>query len=338
MNIQEGVALAPFTTFHIGGPAKYFAEVTTVPELYQALDFARDTQARVLVLGGGSNILLPDQGFDGLVIKIAIDGIERVEEDDTTLMVSGAGEDWDAYVAQTIEQNLWGLENLSGIPGTVGGAVAQNIGAYGAALSQTLEWVEVLDTHEQITKTIQISDCKFGYRDSIFKQLPGHYIVLYAAFRLSRMPKRNLSYKDLSERFQTSDPALPEIRKAVLEIRRLKFPDISIEGTAGSFFKNLIVNEVEAKKLQEKYPGMPVFSIPESLEIKIPLGWILDHVLKLRGYKNGNVRLFEKQALVVVADKNTSSQEVQDFMYDIQKKVFDECAINIEPEVHIVVR
>jgi UDP-N-acetylmuramate dehydrogenase len=338
MEIKEGVVLAPFTTFGIGGPARYSAEVSSIPELYEALDFATNKAIRVFVLGGGSNTLLPDSGFDGLVIKIEIQGIESVEEDDECLIVAGAGEGWDALVARSIEQNLWGLENLSSIPGTVGGAVVQNIGAYGAALSQTLEWVEVLDTIEKSTKTFKASDCKFGYRDSIFKQQPGRYIVLFAAFRLFREPKRNLSYKDLSEIFENAQPSLREVRSAVLDIRKKKFPDVRVEGTAGSFFKNPIISETDAKKLQEKYPEMPIFSIPESLEIKIPLGWILDHVMHMRGYAHGNVRLFENQALVVVANKSATAKEVRDFMHEIQEKVLSECGMAIEPEVHIVVR
>jgi UDP-N-acetylmuramate dehydrogenase len=306
MEIQEGIPLAPFTTFGIGGPATYFARTQSVSDLYEALEFAEEKSLKIFILGGGSNILLPDEGFDGLVLKIEIPGIESVHEDNSVLMVIGAGESWDETVAESIKQNLWGIENLSGIPGTVGGAAVQNIGAYGASLSQTLEWVEVLDILEKKTKTLTKEACRFGYRDSIFKQETGRYVVLHVALQLSTTPQPNLAYKDLSERFKATAPSLAEIRKAVLLIRAGKFPDLAVEGTAGSFFKNPIVSASEAKKLQEKYPAMPVFSLPESTNIKIPLGWILDHVLGMRGFTNGPVRLYENQALVVVAQKGSS--------------------------------
>jgi UDP-N-acetylmuramate dehydrogenase len=336
MEIQEGVTLAPLTTFGIGGPAAYFARAQSIADLHAALDFAKEKSLKTFILGGGSNVLLPDHGFKGVVIKVELPGFTSITEDEGELLVVGGGESWDGVVAHTVEKGWWGVENLSGIPGTVGGAVVQNIGAYGAALSQTLEWVEMLDTTESRTKTLTNEQCRFGYRDSIFKQEPGRYIALTVALRLSHDARPNLTYKDLAEYFKERAPTLKEIRTAVLEIRQKKFPNLTVEGSAGSFFKNPIVSGDEAKKLEEKYPGMPVFSLPESHEIKIPLGWILDHVLHLRGYTEGPVRSYEHQALVVVAKRGAQSKQVKDFVTDVQKKVFDACAIRIEPEVFIL--
>jgi UDP-N-acetylmuramate dehydrogenase len=336
MEIQEGVPLAPLTTFRIGGNAKFFAHIKDLNELFEALAFVKEKQISIFILGGGSNSLVDDAGFDGLVLKVELPGIESVEEDEGVLVVSGAGESWDAVVEKAVQAGWWGIENLSGIPGTVGGAVVQNIGAYGAVISQVLEWVEVYDREKEAVRTLTVEACKFGYRDSVFKQEPGRYVVLHAALRLSKDVRSNLSYKDLAEKFAGETPSLAQIRNAVLDIRKAKFPDLAVEGTAGSFFKNPVLPIAEAKKLQEKFPEMPTFSLPESADIKIPLGWILDRALNLRGFKEGGARLFERQALVIAAQKNTSSRDVKNLASIVQKKVFDACGLKIVPEVFFV--
>ncbi|HVV39402.1 MAG TPA: UDP-N-acetylmuramate dehydrogenase [Candidatus Paceibacterota bacterium] len=332
MNIQEHAALAPLTTFGIGGPAAYLVRAGTTEEIAEALQFAQEHRLKVFILGGGSNTLFPDNGFDGLVIKIENTGI--TQEGD--VVIAEAGESWDRVVEYAVQHGLWGIENLSGIPGTVGGAVVQNIGAYGAALSQTLTWVEVYDTHAKEVTQLTASDCAFGYRDSIFKQKDGKYIVLRAALKLSSTAAPDLSYRDLNQRFKNATPELAEIRSAVIEIRNNKFPDLAREGTAGSFFKNPVLPLAQAQALREQYPDMPLFDLPESSGVKVPLGWILDHVLKVRGLRIGSARLFEKQALVIVADNNRSSKDVRELAQEIQKKVFATIAIAIKPEVTIV--
>jgi UDP-N-acetylmuramate dehydrogenase len=339
MEIQEGVALAPLTTFGIGGKARYFARVQSMPELYEALAFAEKEGCKFFILGGGSNVLISDSGFDGLVIKIELAGIELLREEDGVLLVAAAGESWEGLVQRAVSENIWGIENLAGIPGTVGGAVVQNIGAYGAALSQTLEWVEAYDTESKATKTFTNEACKFGYRESIFKKEPGRYVVLHAAFRLKAVGQPDVSYKDLAARFKDAAPTLKQIHDAVIEIRGNKFPDLSLEGTAGSFFKNPVIPLAEAKKLQEKYPEMPIFALPESADIKIPLGWLLDYrhgVLDMREMRVGGARMYEKQFLVIVAEKNTSADDVKMLAKEVQKKLFVACGISVEPEVHIV--
>ncbi len=334
MNIQEQVPLAPLTTFGIGGPAAFFARAKTTQELQEALVFAKEKGLKVFFLGGGSNTLFDDAGFDGLVIKIEVAGIEKKEN----TFIAGAGESWDGLVARAAGENLWGLENLSGIPGTAGGAVVQNIGAYGAALSQTLEWVEVYDTQREEVRTLSKDECTFGYRDSIFKKEDGRLIVLCAAFALSATPAPDLSYRDLSERFKGVAPSLPDIREAVIDIRKNKFPDLTLEGTAGSFFTNPVVPKAQADALTAQYPGMPLFSLPESDDIKVPLGWLLDHALNLRGTRIGTARVYEKQALVIAADKGASSADVKNLAKEIQSRVRSAIHIEISPEVRVVAR
>ncbi len=332
MQIEENIPLGPLTTFKIGGPARFFVRASSVADLKEALAFAKEKDLKVFILGGGSNLLVDDTGFNGLVIKVEFLG---VEEQGSTF-VAGAGENWDRLVALATAKKLWGIENLSGIPGTVGGAVVQNIGAYGQALSQTLLWVEVYDTATNEEKRLTATDYVGGYRDSIFKHEPGRYIVLRAAFGLSAEGLPEVSYKDLAARFAGQTPSIQDIRDAVVEIRRNKFPDLEVEGTAGSFFKNPILPEAEAKKLQEKYPDLPLFPMPETAGVKVPLAWLIDHALNLRGTKVGGARLFERQPLVVAATRGASSADVKKLAALVQEKIRGILNVEVEPEVHLV--
>lgn len=337
MQIEENIALAPLTTFQIGGSARFFARIRSIEDAKEAVQFSHDHNVPLMVLGGGSNILVRDSGFHGLVIKIEIKDFSHEEGNRDTTVIAGAGENWDDLVDFSVRQNLWGIENLSCIPGTVGGAVVQNVGAYDMALSQTLLWVEVFEVPSGTIRKLFNDECEFGYRTSIFKKNPDTYIILRAAFCLPHGGKPNLSYRDLAEAFKGKNPVeLGHIRGAVCAIRAGKFPDISQEGTAGSFFLNPIVPESEARALAQKLPSMPVFALPEALGIKIPLGYLLDKGLKLRGFSKGKVRLFEKQALVIVATRGATAAEVIDLANEVSKKIYDEYQISIEPEVRIV--
>lgn len=332
MTIEKNIPLKAFTTFHIGGAAEYFVRVHSIDEVREAIEFAKKENLAITILGGGSNVLIDDAGIRGLVIKIELSGI-ALEGDTLTV---GAGESWDAVVACAVSNDLSGIENLSGIPGTVGGAVVQNIGAYGQALSQTLLWAEVYDTSTLEKQTFSNSDLQSGYRDSIFKRTPNRYVVLRAALGLSRIPKPDVSYKDLAARFSDATPTLEEVRAAVLEIRSAKFPDLDVEGTAGSFFKNPILSLRDAKVLQEMYPELPLFPLPESSGVKIPLGWFLDYrhgVIDMRAVRVGGARMYEKQFLVIVAERNSSSNDVKELARIVQNKIFEVTKIKIEPEV-----
>jgi UDP-N-acetylmuramate dehydrogenase len=332
MKIQKNIPLAPFTTFGIGGDARFFAGAQSVDELREAFAFAKEKDFPIFILGGGSNVLIDDAGFPGLVIKIKTQGVE--EEGGT--LIAAAGESWDALVQRAVGLSLWGIENLSGIPGTLGGAVVQNIGAYGQALSQTLAWAQVLDLQTNEVKTLNNDACAFGYRDSIFKREEGRYIIMRAALQLSPQAKPDLSYKDLAQHFSGRDPSLKEVREAVIAIRKNKFPDLSQEGTAGSFFKNPIVSEEEGAILLKRYPGLPLFAMPEVAGIKVPLAWLLDHVLHAHGMQVGNARLFERQPLVIAVKKGSSADDIKKLAQQVQEKVKEVCGIDIEPEVKIL--
>jgi len=331
MQIEEQVPLAPLTTFHIGGPAKFFVRVKTVEEIQESLDYARDKKLRVQVLGGGSNVLFSDAGFDGLVKKIELRDVVK----DADTYVAAAGESWDALVERAVRDGLWGLENLSGIPGSVGGAVVQNIGAYGAALSQTLVWAEAYDSATSALVHLTADQCSFGYRDSVFKHSE-RLVVVRAAFTLSPSPAPNLEYRDLAERFKAEDPSLQAIRTAVLDIRAHKFPDLAKEGTAGSFFLNPMVPRAQARALKERYPDMPLFDMPETPDVKVPLGWLLDHVLNLRGTAVGGARVFERQALVIAATRGATARDVNALAQMIRQGVRRTIGIDIHEEVKIL--
>ncbi len=339
MNIKENYPLAPRTTFYIGGEARFFVDIEHAKDLPDAVAFAQEKNLETFILGGGSNVLIPDAGFAGLVIRMATRGISFEEVGDYIHVTAEAGEDWDDVVRASVEQNLWGMENLSGIPGTVGGAVVQNIGAYGGVLSATFFSAEVFDTQAGSVITLLREACMFGYRESIFKKEAGRYVVLRASFTLSKTPSPDLSYKDLAQRFWGSTPGLDEIRSAVLKIRQNKFPDLAVEGTAGSFFKNPILPEEMVHEIAARYPGLPLFALPESSGKKVPLAWLLDWqhgVLDMRGVRVGGARLFEKQPLVIAAQKNTPSRDVVALAEMVREKIKTTCGIDIEPEVHIL--
>jgi UDP-N-acetylmuramate dehydrogenase len=334
MDIQENVLLAPLTTFQIGGPARYLVVAQTVEDIKAALKLAKEKTLPIFILGGGSNLLVSDEGFPGVVIKIELHGVEV----EGSTVLAAAGEGWDALVARACNEKLWGLENLSGIPGTVGGAVVQNIGAYGAALSETLLWVEVLDTESGEVKKLFNLECAFDYRDSIFKH-ESQYVVLRAAFELSVAPIPNVSYKDLSVLFADSSLDIQAICDAVVLIRKGKFPDLQVEGTAGSFFKNPILSLNEANELKTQFPLLPIFPMPETTGVKVPLAWFLDSkngALNLQNVSEGGARLYEKQPLVIVVKRNTHASDVKKLSQSVILEVKQALNIEIEAEVKVL--
>ncbi|MEK9184859.1 MAG: UDP-N-acetylmuramate dehydrogenase [Patescibacteria group bacterium] len=330
MEIKEKVSLSDMTSFKIGGEASYFVLAKTVDDIKEAIIFANNKKIPWLVLGSGTNILVNNEGYDGLVIKIDIKGI-------TGLKV-GAGENWDDFVSQCVKNGLYGLENLSGIPGTIGASPVQNIGAYGVEVKDVIESVEVLNTECLVLETLSNKDCNFGYRDSFFKRPEGKkYIITHVTFKLKKEGKLNIEYKDVRNYFTEKGiiPSLQEVRNAILEIRKGKFPDLSKYGTAGSFFKNPIIKKEQYEKLLKKYPSMPNYKIDE-LNVKIPLAWILDNICNIKGVRRGNVGVYEKQSLVLVNWGNATSDEVKKYAKKIAISVKQKTGIDIEPEVQYV--
>jgi len=330
VKIEENISLASCTTFRVGGPARFFVHAETEDDVRDAIRFATKQNLPFLILGGGSNILADDAGCSGVVIRIGLRGLSREGED----LLSEAGESWDGVVARAVSEGLWGIENLSSIPGTVGGAPVQNIGAYGVSLSETLRSLEALDLTTLDIKTFSKEECQFGYRDSLFKR-KGGFVILRVRLGLSLQPRPRLSYRDVAERFEGIEtPPLQAIRDAICSIRSAKFPDLSREGTAGSFFMNPIVSPEVAAALAARYPELPQFS--ESGGVKIPLAFILDKILGFRGKSLEGVRAFERQPLVLVNDGSASARGVRAFARSIQERVKQETGIDIVPEVRVM--
>ncbi len=335
MTIEENVPLAPFTTFRIGGAARFFVRAKSVEEVVEAFDFAKKNNLKIFVLGGGSNILVSDAGFDGLVIKNEIKGI-AFDEDDCKVTV-GAGENWDELVAVTVEKGLYGLENLSLIPGTVGAAPVQNIGAYGSEVKDTILSVGIYDPEKGVIGVLSAEQCAFGYRDSIFKHEFKHAVITSVVFKLNKNGAVNIEYKDLKNYFveHKVEPTLQNVRKAVVEIRTNKLPDVKNVGTAGSFFKNAIITKEDHAKLLEKYPEIPTFPVDEK-KVKVSTAWMIDKICGFKGLRRGAVGIYETQALVLVNFGGGTAAEVQSLAQEMIDSIKEKTGITIEREVEVV--
>jgi UDP-N-acetylmuramate dehydrogenase len=338
MEIQEQVPLAEHTTLHLGGSARFFVSVTDVGELRDALEYAKEHHLPIFILGGGSNVLFTDSGWDGLVIHMNISGTEYEEDSKGDARVTaGAGVIWDDLVEETVAQGLWGMENLSRVPGTVGAAPIQNIGCYGIEVAEIIDWVEALDTEDNHLHIFSVEDCKFGYRDSTFKHGAGkNLIVTRVAFRLSTYPQPRLDYKDVREYFEgRTDPTVSEVRDAITEIRTNKLPNITEIGCAGSFFKNPIITKTHLQELETWMDApVPAYEIDEN-KVKVPLAWILER-LEWKGKREAHMGCWDKQPLILVHYGGGSAGELILFAQKIMQDVKERTAIKIVPEIHIV--
>lgn len=333
MNVQEHVPLAPFTTFHIGGPARFFTEPQTHEEIEAALALARERGLALYPLGGGSNVLIPDNGIDGVVLRIALRDIARENDGDDMLLIAGAGAPWDAVVDAACAHGMFGIENLAGIPGTVGGAAVQNIGAYGSELADVFEYADIINSATGERTRITRSLAAFAYRTSFFKE-HRECVITRVALRLAQSAVPDISYPDLV-RVQASGGSLAtpaDIARAVRAVRANKFPQNVEEGTAGSFFKNPVVLRGLAGSLAKRFPGLPTFA-QEDGRMKLSLAWLLDKALSLKGFAKGRVRLYEGQPLVIVANPGATAEEVDAFAREVAEKVFNKIGIKIEREV-----
>jgi len=339
MKITENQNLKEFTTFKIGGNARFFCIVKNEDELIEAIGFSKKNKIPFFILGGGSNILIADKGFDGIVIKMEFKGKIYEEKDNIVRVTVNAGENWDDFVSETVDKGLYGLENLSLIPGTVGASPVQNIGAYGSEIKDTIELVNVLDVKNDEYLSFTNSQCEFSYRDSIFKRDKRRYVVLSVVFNLKKDSKSNLEYKDVKEYFlkrNLSNPTLRQVRNAIVNIRTEKLPNLQEYGTAGSFFKNVIVSQSKAKELIAKYPEIIIHSINEK-KVKIPLAWILDNICGFKGKRKDNVGVYRNQALVLVNYGNATADDITELAQEMVDSVYEKTGIEIFPEVEYVI-
>lgn len=328
MRIQEDEPLASHSTFRLGGAAVAYCEASSIEEVHAARkeSFARGLP--LLPLGGGSNILVPDAGVRALVVRFVG---ETMSTDKEGLLLADAGASWDAVVSFAAEHGLWGIENLAGIPGTAGGAAVQNIGAYGAELSQVFAYVEAVNIETGVLERIEKENARFGYRDSVFKKRPELFITRVALI-LNKKGIPNLSYADVAAAVTAAPLDTPgRIGDAVRSIRRRKFPEGGLR-TAGSFFRNPEVSSAKARELQEKFPMLPTFPQPDD-SVRISLAWLLDNGLGLRGYTRGRVRLFEKQPLVLVAEDGATAREVDELADEVAERVHTTFGVTLLREV-----
>lgn len=338
MEAQSLVRLAPFTTFHIGGPARAYLPVRSDEETDAAVAFARKRELTLFVLGAGSNILVPDAGVDGAVLHMLMRDIRFEDRGDHVEILAGAGLMWDDIVDAASARGLYGIENLAGIPGTVGGAAVQNIGAYGAELAPVFAYADVMDSATGRKSRITNAEAKFAYRSSIFKQQPG-LVITRVALALKKQAELLTDYADLARAAASGVPlATPvDVARAVRAIRASKFPSHENEGTAGSFFKNPHISRAHAASLMQRFPGLPTFA-QENGMVKIPLAWILDHVLALKGFAIGPVRLYEHQPLVIVAQAGATASDVEVLASYVTARVREATEIIIEREVETFCR
>ncbi len=335
--VQQNIPLAPYTTLGVGGDAEYFAFVHTEKELHTAVMWAKENSLRVTPLGSGSNILVSNGCIEGLIVRPLFHGVTYDTREASVEVTVGAGEILDEVIEQCAEKGLWGLENMSGIPGTIGAMPIQNVGAYGVEAKDVVALVSAYNTETGIVEHLTNAECTFGYRDSLFKQTEGRkYIIVSVTLELSTTPKQILSYKDLTDYFSLkTKPNQHEIRKAVLFIRSAKFPDWHTVGTAGSFFKNPIMTRTAFEALVIQYPLLPSHSAPEDM-VKVPLGYILDKICGLKGYQEGIVSLYEKQALVLVCERGTDADMLIQFSQKIISVVKEKTGLSVEREVTIL--
>jgi UDP-N-acetylmuramate dehydrogenase len=338
MNIEENIALRDFTTLKLGGPARYFTRVRTVDELREVLLWSKERNLAFFILGGGSNVLMSDKGFNGLVVKMELKGKVFEEKGDHVEVVVGAGEVWDELVEDAVVRGCYGLENLSAIPGTVGASPVQNIGAYGVEVKDSIAWVEVYDTETHTMHTLSREECKFGYRESIFKTGEGKkYIVTRVAFALRYTGSLSMSYKDIKQYFEdrgSGQPSLVDVRKAIIAIRSKKFPDLTKVGTAGSFFKNPIILRAHYDALCMQFGDIPSYPAQEGF-VKVPIAWFLDR-LGWKDVRRGHVGTWSAQPLVLVHYSGGNSDEFLALADEIIEGVRTRTGIILEPEVRII--
>ncbi len=336
--IKQEVSLLSFNTFGIEAKARYFVEVTSI-EALKAILLDPDYQAiPKLILGGGSNLLFT-QDFDGLVIKMGIKGIEKMREDNENIWVKvGAGENWHDFVVYCLEQGWYGVENLSLIYGTVGAAPMQNIGAYGVELKDIFDLLIAIDRETGNQQFFTHADCKFGYRESVFKsELKDKYVIAEVIFHLSKKPQINTSYGTIQQtlvEMGISQPTPKAVSEAVIRIRKSKLPNPEQVGNAGSFFKNPEILKSHFENLREQYPNMPSYPAGEQ-KVKVPAGWLIEQC-GWKGRKVGNTGAHKDQALVIVNYGMATGLEISELATKIQASVLEKFGIQLHTEVNIV--
>ena len=340
MQLEENKPLAPYTTFGIGGPARWFVRAQSEGEVVEASEWARGHAIPLFVLGGGSNVLIADGGLSGLVLHIALKGIQEQDIGDSAVVFRvEAGEDWDTFVQRAVDENCAGIECLAGIPGTVGGTPVQNVGAYGQEVAQVIGRVRAFDTRERQMIELSAEDCSFSYRKSRFNSADrGRFIITRVCFQLKRCGAPTLRYADLQREFgPDAHPSLPEVAAAVRRIRRGKGMFL-VEGdpdrrSAGSFFKNPIVTEDQADQIAfaaGKEP--PRFPAGSEGHVKLPAAWLIEQVGFSKGYASGNAGISSRHTLALINRGGATAGEILELAARIKSAVEQRFGVVLQPE------
>ena len=342
VQIQKNVSLAELTTLKIGGRARFFASAANETEIVEAFDFAKKNDLEIFVLGGGSNVLIADAGFDGLVLQIALRGISTSTEVDEIVRVkAGAGEDWDLFCKFCVEKNLQGVECLSGIPGFVGGTPVQNVGAYGQEVSETIVAVRCFDRRSEKFVELSNDECGFAYRTSVFNAAQkNRFIVAAVTYALEFGGAPKIGYRDLQKFFGDAQPDLIQTREAVIKIRAEKSMVINADDpnsrSAGSFFKNPVITKeklAEVVRRAEKFSieDIPFFKVDEKT-VKIPAAWLIENSGFYKGYRSGQAGISTRHTLAIINCGSAKAEDILNLKKQIQASVEKKFCIRLESE------
>jgi UDP-N-acetylmuramate dehydrogenase len=348
LRLEENVPLAPLSTLGIGGPARHYARVESDDDVREAVDWARTRGLPLFVLGGGSNLVLHDDGHPGLVLHVGLRGIDAVPDGAAVEVTAGAGEPWDGLVARAADEGWAGLECLSGIPGLVGATPIQNVGAYGQDVSETITRVDAFDLSTGSVVTFGNADCRFGYRESRFKlEDRGRYVVLRVAYRLAPGGAPAVRYPELARHLQEkglASPTLPQVRQAVIEIRRRKSmvldPDDPNARSVGSFFVNPVVDAEAFAALEERLRGAGTLADGERAphfaaaggRVKLSAAWLIERAGLQKGHRKGRAGISTRHTLAIVNCGDANAADVVALAREIRDRVHDRFGVRLTPE------
>lgn len=337
--MKTNVNLRPYNSFGFDAVAKCFVEINDIQQIEELIQSDIFRKEKHLILSGGNNVLFQNDFFDGTVVYINTKGIEILQDGENEVIIRAqAGEDWPDFVRYTAEKGWHGLENLAHIPGKVGAAPVQNIGAYGMELKDSFLRCETIDIASGTKRTFAKEDCRFGYRESVFKnKLKGQYIITSVDFLLKKNAPLHLEYGNIKaylEQNGIEKPTLLQLHDAICAIRDAKLPDVKQIGSAGSFFKNPVIEKAQFEALQKQYPDIPHYDEPNG-KVKVPAGWLIEHA-GWKGWRNEHVGVYDKQALVLVHYGGGKGHDIVDLAQRIQDSVKATFGIVISPEVNIV--
>lgn len=338
MDIEQDISLKPFNTFAIDVKARYFTRINCLTDLQRILSERPWFTTPKMVLGGGSNVLFT-QDYEGLVLQNGLMGIETIREDDDHIWLKiGAGENWHDFVMHCVKHGYYGVENLALIPGTVGAAPLQNIGAYGVEIKDTFECLDAIRLRDNAAHTFDHAACKFGYRDSVFKNdLKNQYLISNVTLKLNKKPAFHLEYGNLKavmSSVRISEPTLKNVSDAVIQIRQSKLPDPKTIPNAGSFFKNPIVPQQQFEQLHATYNAMPHYAAADN-QVKLAAAWLIDQC-GFKGKRFENVGVHDKQALVLVNLNQGEGKAIKQLSEQIQTAVLEKFNVALTPEVNIL--